>query len=156
MATGLPALVYVEVPPVTEPVASSSLLPFLQLPWPGECTESVMMVVCPLDFQVTVPPEISDVAAPEADVFAFCCGAQRPMVTVPVAVPLSELHEMPEAASAGVDVMARPANVAKTVRASEVVATVAIRRMISFAVRGAGALPAGAFFTRLAPLSRTV
>ena len=55
--TALPTVTFPLVSAVTDPVASSSVEPWLHPPWPGELTvtENVVVPLC-LPFQVIVPP----------------------------------------------------------------------------------------------------
>jgi len=46
-----------------------------------------------------VPPEVSEAAAPEADLSALFFGVHLPMVTLPVMVPLTLAHETLEPAA---------------------------------------------------------
>ena len=102
-----PTCVRSEVPPVTVPLASSSVFLGLHPPWPGEVTVTLKIVVNPLLLQVSVPPVASDTAGAEADLSVFFCalvsGEHLPMVRVELAVPFALEHVIPEAAHAGAD-----------------------------------------------------
>ena len=73
---------------MTAPIASSSVLPAAQAPWPGKLRVPDPKVVFPLGFQVRGPPfmSISD-SMPEADKFCSLRGLHFAMVKVPLAVP---------------------------------------------------------------------
>src|ERR1700722_8840517 len=78
---------------VTVPVASSSVLPAVQEPWPGELTVVDELVVCLLGDQVTGPPDASADVAPDADTYCAFLGLHFEIVMLPVTVPATFLHD---------------------------------------------------------------
>jgi len=97
--TALPTVTFPLVSAVTDPVASSSVEPWLHPPWPGELTvtENVVVPLC-LPFQVIVPPLARDAAGalpvPRPALHPFT-------VRVPVAVPVALVHDTGADAPAG-------------------------------------------------------